>query len=69
MRYFKDRLDLYYHGGVTEFDDYELCATVEVGFGIFSNFLEIFGIVLNPILERGTAPSRLLWRFGGNWRS
>jgi len=29
VRYFKGRLDLFYHGGVTEFDDYELCASVE----------------------------------------
>ena len=55
IRYYKGKLDLYYHGGVTEFDDYELCATVEVkrrtiGGSIFSKYssrtifsLKLFG--------------------------
>ena len=38
IRYFKGKLDLFYHGGVTEFDDYEHCATVEVK--IFIKILE-----------------------------
>jgi mannose-binding lectin 1 len=29
LRYFKNVLELYYHGGVTEFDDYELCSRAE----------------------------------------
>lgn len=29
LRYFKNTLELFYHGGVTEFDDYELCARAE----------------------------------------
>ena len=32
LRYYKNTLSLHYHGGVTEFDDYELCTFVEVSF-------------------------------------